>query len=450
MRRQFYSKLFRGWRMVLVSWRLTATSLGALLLLAGLSYQTSLAQAPATATIALTGARLIDGAGGAPIERATLVIREGRVQAAGAANAVAIPAGAVRVDLAGKTIIPGLIDAHAHVNADADSAISARDQLAAQLLLYGQYGVTTVVSLGDDGLESVKLRDELARGTPDRARLYVAGPNLVAPTAEQARQLVDRNAALKVDFIKTRLNGNAGDMTPAVYRALIEQAHNRGLLVAAHMFSLQGARGLLEAGVDVLAHSVRDQDVNAAFIAEIKRRNAGYIPTLTRDLSVFVYETTPEFFSDPFFLRHIASYRMQMTQLSDPALQQRTRNSQEAQAIKQALQQASRNLKLLADGGVTIAMGTDSGASLGRWQGYFEHTELELMVQAGLSPMQALVAATGNAARVMKLIKPASCSRANGPTSWCSTPILTEIRNTQRSTRCGSPAAAWQMRPDKT
>ena len=389
--------------MARISRRWAVALLGALLLLAGWSSRASLAQAPATATLALTGARLIDGAGGAAIERATLVIREGRVLAVGPMDAVAIPAGAVRVDLAGKTIIPGLINAHAHVNADADSVIPARDLLAAQLLLYSQYGVTTVVSLGDDGMESVKLRDELARATPDRARLYVAGPNLVAPTVEQARQLVDRSADMKVDIIKTRLNGEAGDMTPEVYRALIEQTHSRGLRVAAHMFSLQDARGLLEAGVDILAHSVRDRDVDAAFIAEIKRRNVGYIPTLTRDLSVFVYESTPQYFSDPFFLRHIASYRAQMTQLSDPALQQRTRNSQQAQAIKPALRQASRNLKLLAAGGVAIAMGTDTGASLGRWQGYFEHTELEMMVQAGLSPMQALVAATGNAARVMKL-----------------------------------------------
>ena len=418
--------------MARISRRWAVALLGAFLLLAGWSSDAPLAQAPATATLALTGARLIDGAGGAPIERATLVIRDGRVQAAGSMDAVAIPAGAVRVDLAGKTIIPGLINAHAHVDADADAAIPARDQLAAQLLLYSQYGVTTVVSLGDDGVESAKLRDELARATPDRARLYVAGPNLVAPTVEQARQVVNRNADMKVDIIKTRLNGNANDMTPPVYRALIEQAHSRGLRVAAHIFSLQDARGLLEAGVDIMAHSVRDQDVNAAFIAELKRRNVGYIPTLTRDLSVFVYETTPEYFSDPFFLRHIASYRGQMTQLSDPALQQRTRNSQQAQSIKQALQQANRNLKLLSDGGVTIAMGTDTGASLGRWQGYFEHTELEMMVQAGLSPMQALLAATGNAARVMKLDQAGILQ----PGKWADLVVLnanplTDIRNTR-------------------
>jgi imidazolonepropionase-like amidohydrolase len=167
---------------------------------------------------------------------------------------------------------------------------------------------------------------------------------------------------------------------------------------------LKDAQGLLDAGVDMLAHSVRDQDVTPAFIADLKKRNVGYIATLTRDLSVFVYETTPSFFSDPFFLRGKALYGKQVAELSEPAAQEKTRNNKEAQAIKQALQQASRNLKLLADGGVPIAMGTDTGANLiGRWQGYFEHTEMELMTKAGMTPMQTLVAATGRAAQVMKL-----------------------------------------------
>jgi imidazolonepropionase-like amidohydrolase len=407
--------------------------LGIFALLATWFSYASRAQAPANATVALTGARLIDGSGGAPIERATLILRDGRVQAAGAADAMPIPAGAVRVDLAGKTIIPGLINAHAHVNAETDSTTGARDQLAAQLLLYAQYGVTTIVSLGDDGIESVKLRDELARAAPDRARLYVAGPNLVAPTADEARRLIDRNAAMRVDIIKTRLNGGASDMTPAVYGALIEQAHSRGLRVASHMFSLAEARGLLGAGVDVLAHSVRDQDVDAALIAEMKRRNVGYIPTLTRDLSVFVYESTPPYFTDPFFLRHVASYRGQMMRLSDPAAQQRIRNNAQAQSIKKALQQANRNLKLLSDAGITIAMGTDTGASVGRWQGYFEHIELEMMVQAGLTPMQVLVAATSGAARVMKLDQAGTLQ----PGKWADLVVLngnplTDIRNTRQ------------------
>ena len=153
----------------------------------------------------------------------------------------------------------------------------------------------------------------------------------------------------------------------------------------------------------MVAHSVRDQDVDAELVSELNRRNVGYIPTLTRDLSVFAYETTPAFFSDEFFLRAADAYGADMEEIRDPALQESVRNSEQAQTIKKALEQTKRNLKRLSDGGVTIAMGTDSGTQLGRWQGYFEHVELELMVEAGLTPMQALVAATGDSARVMEL-----------------------------------------------
>ena len=206
----------------------------------------------------------------------------------------------------------------------------------------------------------------------------------------------------KVDIIKIRVDGddsNPTKMKPEIYRAVIDEAHKKGLRVASHLFYLKDAMGLLDAGTDIIAHSVRDQDVTPAFIAAVKARNVGYIPTLTRDLSVFVYESTPAFFSDPFFLRGRSLYGRQMAQLSEPAQQEKTRNSQEAKSIKVALEQANRNLKILSDAGVPIAMGTDTGANLmGRWQGYFEHVELEMMVKAGMTPMQALVAATRNAA----------------------------------------------------
>src|SRR5690606_933417 len=128
-------------------------------------------------------------------------------------------------------------------------------------------------------------------------------------------------------------------------------------------------------------------------------------PTLTRDLSVFVYESTPEFFEDPFFLRGESLYGEQIPMLTDPGFQQRVRQDPNAQSIKQVLEQAKRNLGLLADAGVPIAMGTDSGAagSPGRWQGYFEHVELELMVESGMTPMETLVAATSGAASAMGL-----------------------------------------------
>jgi imidazolonepropionase-like amidohydrolase len=387
--------------------RLLAVLLGSLLLPAAASLDRPLAQAPPEGIVALTGARLIDGTGRAPIEQATLLIRNGRIEAAGASTAVAVPPGAARIDLSGKTIIPGLINAHAHVNANAGSTRPVREQLEAQLRLYADYGVTTAFVLGSnpaDLQDALALRDEQEQSAKGRARIYVAPPSIrAAATVDQARQAVNRSADMKVDIIKIHINGNANDMTPAVYGALIDQAHRRGLRVAAHLFYAKDAWGLLKAGVDVFAHSVRDTDIDSVMLDELKRRNVGYIPTLTRELSVFVYETTPAFFSDPFFLRHAADYGGDVKRLSDPALQAKTRSDKQAQAIKTALEQASRNVKILAGGGASIAMGTDSGAGDGRWQGYFEHVELELMVEAGLTPMQALVAATGGAARVMKL-----------------------------------------------
>ena len=371
--------------------------------------------------VALTGGRIIDGSGQPPLERAALLIGDGRIQAVVPAADLAVPDGATRVDAAGKTIIPGLITAHAHLN-DGDEALPLREQLLAQLRVYAAFGVTTVHTLGDGrsrahrahgprqpypwrvAEESVRIRDAQARGELlDRARLYPSGPNVVGATAAEARAGVDQVAALGVEVVKMRLDDRPGDMPPAVYRALIHQAHRRGLRVAAHAVTLDDARGLADAGVDAIVHSVRDRDVDAALIAALTSRDVGYVPTLTRTLSLFLYETTPPFFGDPFFLRGGDAYRTEMERIREPDLQAQMRGSAQAATARAVLAQAGRNLKLLADGGVAIAMGTDSGTQLGRWQGYFEHVELELMVGAGLTPMQALVAATGTAARVMGL-----------------------------------------------
>ena len=374
-----------------------------------LSAPASDAQVSGDAPIALTGARVIDGTGAGPIEDATLVIRDGLVQAVGPAASVQIPEGATRVDVSGKTITPGLINAHAHVSFRSENPSLPAEQLMDQLKLYADYGITTVYALGSDGVEAVKLRDEQELAPGDGARLYTSGPSVTAATPEEGRQKVTAAADQRVDIVKTRLDGEEGSndrQAPEVYQAIIDEAHSRGLRTAVHMFYLDDAKNLVEAGADILAHSIRDVDVDQAFIDELIQRDIGYIPTLTRDLSVFVYETTPAFFEDPFFLKHVDAYRDQMTRVSDPALMERTLNDtapRGAQEIKVALEQANRNLKLLVDGGVAVAFGTDTGASVGRWQGYFEHTEMELMAEAGLTPMQILVTATSGAAKVMEL-----------------------------------------------
>ena len=388
---------------------LAAVAFTALAVLAMFAFQTSLAQAPSGAgVIALTGARSIDGTGRAPLQQGTVVITKGHIEAVGAPAAVTIPPGATRVDLSGKTIIPGLINAHAHLNVEPGAALPVRDDLIRRLKTYASYGVTSAVNLGStpaDELEGLKLRDEPTRVTLDRARLSTGGLNAVGKTPEEARKSVDRLAGLKVDVIKYHINGTPNDMTPDTYGALVDESKKKGLRTFVHIFYTKDAKSAVEKGTDVLAHSIRDQDVDAAFAAELKRRNIGYIPTLTRDLSVFVYETRPAFFDEPFFRKGIALYGSEVNQLSNPASQQKVRTDKLAQSIKPALQQANRNVKILSDAGVPIAMGTDSGAvgNPGRWQGYFEHVEMEMMVKAGMTPMQVIVAATGGAAQVTKV-----------------------------------------------
>ena len=396
--------------MIRITTRFAAVLVGTLVAWAGFWSQSSQAQAPGGGTVALTGARVIDGTGAAPLERATILIADGRIQAVGAD--VAIPAGATRVDMSGKTIVPGLINAHGHLGADT-SKRPARDRIAGQLRMYADYGITTVQVLGlslDDVPDAVKLRDESLAGKTgfERARVLIAAASLRnLKTEAEARDWANKYADMKVDIIKMHITGGPMDMTPAVYGALIDQAHKRGLRAAAHLFYLRDAKGLLDKGIDVIAHSIRDQPVDQATIAAIKARDVEYIPTLTRDIAAFVYEGTPAYFNDPFFTRHIPTsyYRDEMAKLKNPANQETIKKDQAAQAIKPALEQGRKNLKTLSDAGVTIALGTDTGTNEGQWQGYFEHIELEEMVKSGLSPMKVLVAATSGAARAANVMQ---------------------------------------------
>jgi imidazolonepropionase-like amidohydrolase len=418
--------------------RLAARAAGALLVVSAFSAHPSFAQAPTGSVVALTNARVIDGTGRAPIERATLLISGGRVSAVGPASSVSIPAGATRIDATGKTIVPGFVNAHGHLNVAPGSTMPIRDDLIRRLKMYARYGVTAVVSLDSterDEVDALALAREQDPARLDYARPYISGMSVAAKTPKDARSRINRLADLKAHAIKFHLNGNPNDMSMETWRAIIDQAHARGLKAAAHIFYLRDARNIVDAGVDVLAHSVRDQDVPPDFIAVVKQKNVAYVPTLTRELSVFVYEATPAFFKDPFFVRGMSLYRDVVDRLSDPTAQAKVRGNAQAQAIKKALEQANRNLKLLSDAGVTIALGTDSGANgdSGRWQGYFEHVEMEMMVTAGMTPMQVLVAATSNAARVMGLRQLGTLE----PGNWADLVVLSanpldNILNTRR------------------
>ncbi len=356
----------------------------------------------AGAVKAFTSARVIDGTDRAAIADATILIRNGRIVAVGPAANVTVPAVAERISLAGKTVIPGLVNAHGHVgNTEGleQGHYSAANVLR-DLRTYAAYGVTTVYSLGDDQEASIRARDAQSSPTLDHARLFVAGPVLNPKSVDEARTLVDHDKAMNVDIVKIRIDDAGPEMPPEIYRAVIDQAHKQGLRVAVHMFYLDHAKSVLDAGADFIAHSVRDKDVDAEPVAALKRRDVCYCPTLMREVSTFTYDATPSWFSDPLFLKHADLKAVE--QLKEPARQEQMRNSAAAKRYRAGLEVASRNLKTLSDAGVTIAMGTDTGPPA-RFQGYFELMELEMMAKAGLTPKQVLASATRDAAKCQKL-----------------------------------------------
>lgn len=357
---------------------------------------------------AFVGGRVIDGTGRV-IEAGTVIIDGGKIVAAGPSASTTIPSGATRVDVKGKTLMPGLVNAHGHVantvGLRTDPSSYTRENVLRQLRTYAQYGVTTVYSLGGEEAAAFEVRAEQSRGAIDRARIFVSGPVITGDTADAARANANKAADMKPDLLKIRVDDNLGTsrkMPEAAWRASIDQAHARGLPIAVHIYSLEDAKAVLAGGADLIAHSVRDLPVDEAFINGLKSRNVCYSPTLTREISTFIYDATPSWVDDPFFLKGVD--KDIPAQLKDPTRHEQIRNSnawKAGQQYKAGLEVAKRNLKTLSDKGVRIAMGTDTGPPA-RFQGFFEHLELEMMVDAGLTPMQVIVSATGDAARCYK------------------------------------------------
>lgn len=354
---------------------------------------------------ALTGATIIDGNGGTPIQNGVLLIQKNRIIAVGTKEEVEIPENATVIDLSGKTIMPGIINAHGHAGntKGIEGGHYSRENVIDNLSIYARYGITTVVSLGDDKAEAVPLRAITDSMATQRARLFIAGEVINGKTPEEAITVIDRNHRMGVDYMKIRVDDNLGTskkMSEDVYRAVIKRSHELGYKIAAHMYYLEDARKLLDAGTDLLAHSVRDKPVDDAFVQLLKEKGTPYCPTLTRELSTFVYEDSATFFSDPFFQREYSDATIQA--LLDPARQQQVKNSRSAKIYKEQLPVAMGNLKTLNDQGIPIVFGTDSGVPT-RFMGYFEHLEMKMMADAGLTPMQIIQSATKNAATYMGL-----------------------------------------------
>ncbi|MET0497137.1 MAG: amidohydrolase family protein [Steroidobacteraceae bacterium] len=371
------------------------------------------------ATTVLKDFTLIDGTGRAPVPNSALIIDEDRIAWVGPLASLKTPPGATVVELGKKFVMPGLIDNHIHLGLVHDVAqdikFYSRALVEEQLRTYAAYGVTAVQVLGTDTDEIFKIRADQRKAQTDMARVYTSGqglvfkgsyggvPGLNRPVAniEEARQAVDEQVAKGVDFIKLWVDDEFGDlplrMPAQISNAIIEQAHKHKLRAIAHVFYLDNAKILASQGVDGFAHSVRDQPIDDALLKEMRSHGTAQMAaTLSREAS-FTYTKLP-FLDDPFFNRSITP-----AALATLASSERQRTLAAGKHFTQyqgVLDMALANTRREIAAGVNYGVGTDSGPSA-RFAGHFLHWELQLMVQAGLTPLRALTAATGNNAKLI-------------------------------------------------
>ena len=374
------------------------------------------AVAQPTTTVVYEGARLIAGDGGPPIEESALVVSGGVIRAAGPSDAVDIPSGATVVDVAGKTIIPALVDLHGHVGFQRGLSYEAenytRENVVDHLHRYAYHGVGTAVSLGTDaGSLWREIRREQEAGTLGGARLFTAGRGLAAPNAgpgaaalrpsaggvtspAEGREFVRRLAEQGVAFVKIWVDDRGGTvqkLEPAIYRAIIDEAHRLDLQVIAHVFYHDDATDLVEAGVDGFAHLVRDREMDETLVAAMARRGVFVMPNL--GVSERGRHTrAPAWLAEPLLAETVSP------EVLDRAAGSFARRSEEAAARAGASYAGmERSLGRLAAAGVPLVLGSDSGVQ-DHFYGFAAHRELELMVAAGLSPMDAILTATSRSA----------------------------------------------------
>ena len=353
-------------------------------LLLGSSLLSQAQNAPPNRGTMFHGARVIVGDGRA-IENAAFIVDGERFAWVGVIGDAKIPAGVPRVDLAGKTVMPAIVDTHTHPSRE-------RAALIADLQRRAYYGVSAIMSLGQDAEDVVfQVRSETI---PGAARYRTAGRGITAPepgrtelpywvtTEEQARKAVQEQAARKVDIIKVWVDDRDGKymkLSPALYRAVIDEAHKHGLRVTAHIFTLEEAKGLLRAGLDAFAHGIRDRDVDDEVVGLFKARpNVVLVPNLP-DRGVA---------TDLGWLRG---------SVPDGELQKLQAAATDRPDAQRTFAIQARNLARLSKAGVKVALGTDGNVP------WAAHLEMADMVAAGMTPSQVIVAATRNGAELLAL-----------------------------------------------
>jgi imidazolonepropionase-like amidohydrolase len=401
--------------------------------------------APAPRVTVFEGARLIAGDGSAPIEDSAFIVENNQFTYVGRRADVKVPAGATRVDLAGKTVMPTLVDLHGHIGFQniAEGTMSketyTRENLIDHLELLAYNGVGAVIGVGDLVSRSdlhggrtnwgdvpLRVRDEVV---PGAALFRTAGPGIAWPgsgaqghpsrmdvsypvsTEDEARAAVRDYAAMKPAFIKIWVDDRGGTkktLTPPLYRAVADEAHKFNIPVGVHNVTLANAKELMRAGVEGWLHvpvrggEVADDELVAIVKDRIARNDRPHIwmtPSLiTQWMSTQGGATRPEWLDDP--LLQAAYSPSDIEQHWGDALRKMT--AQDVARARRSFESDARSAMKLRAAGITVVNGTDTGQTR-FWVGYFNHLDLESLVAMGLTPSEAIVAATHDSAAVAQI-----------------------------------------------
>lgn len=375
-----------------------------------------IAQSGGNIATAIVGATIVDGTGRAPYV-GTVVFRGDRIEAVG--ENVTLPGDARVIDAAGKTLLPGIFDLHTHLPYAAAPGVSG--DWPKNLKAYLYCGVTSVVDFGTYPETFEPMRRLIESGTVIGPRISLAARmttpgghgaeggrgdlfSLEVSTAGQARAAVRSVLPYRPDVIKVFTDGwrygAAPDMTSMnqeTLSALVDEAHKHGLEVLTHTVTLDKAKIAAIAGVDVIAHGIGNAEADESLMQLMTSKGVAYAPTLA------VYEPRGRDILSPL-----------LSAVLEPSVRGRIRpeltaegggttsNGRTSESRQLRWKYLQHNVAALSKGGVLFAAGTDAGVS-GTYHGWATLRELQLLVAGGLTPLQALTAATGNAARAIKV-----------------------------------------------
>jgi len=359
----------------------------------------------APAATAIVGARLVDGTGAAVVDDSVVVVDGERIRAAGPRARIKIPPGATIVDAKGKTLIPGLVDVHCHINQPAEDM---KRYWLAQL----RWGVTTMRSAGNDKPETVPLFRATRAGTFPAPRSYTAGqgfnvsgpypgaPTFKPATPDEARANVRNLKAQQVDFIKIWMTDPK--FPPEVIAAIVSEGKVQGIPVVAHVTDVASLHQLADQGVTDFLHTPADQPVTPELVAYARAKKLTFAPTLANIESRWFYYEHPEILALPRLQDALYPRGRQMLADADRKAQMLAAADLAPRKARMR-EQAYPFIKAMSEGGVRIVTGTDCGAEASQVTpfGHATHRELQMFVEAGMPPLAAIRAATLDAARVI-------------------------------------------------